>query len=124
MTPRERIDKARKTNNRRDEAERGVGWTPPGDCAPDFLLRTIMSAIDAGLQSEDWDCVAEAYEMAIDLHLKMKGMRYDPARIWDNVNPLECQASSYRGDGECWWSECPAKDGECPLHYEGPSDDM
>ena len=30
----------------------------------------------------------------------------------------KCQASSQRGDGECWWRYCPAKAGNCPLPQE------
>jgi len=37
-------------------------------------------------------------------------------------NPDHCHASSYRGDGECWWRECPAKDGVCPLKQMEPTD--
>lgn len=80
MTPRERIDNARKTNDRRDRLDRKVGFADPGLCPEDLMLRTIMSAIWAGLESDDWDCVAEGYEMAVDLHLRMTGKRFDIGR--------------------------------------------
>ncbi len=80
MTPRERIDKARNTNNARDYLERDAGFAPPDTGPLDLTLRTIMCAVHAGLVLEDLDCVAEAYEMLIDLHMKMTGIRFDPAR--------------------------------------------
>jgi len=46
-----------------------------------------------------------------------------PDCIMDRDNPEKCHAASYRADGECWWSECPAKDGVCPLHYEEYADE-
>jgi hypothetical protein len=46
-----------------------------------------------------------------------------PDSIMDRADPQRCRAASQRSDGECWWTECPAKDGACPLHYEGRDDD-
>lgn len=36
----------------------------------------------------------------------------------DRADRTKCQASSQRGDGECWWRYCPAKGGRCPLSQE------
>lgn len=81
MTPRQRIDKARKTNDHRDKGDRAAGFAPPNFGPVDMTLRTAMCAIWAGLGIEDWDCVAEGYEILVDLHLKMTGEQYDPARM-------------------------------------------
>lgn len=81
MTVRERLDKARLTNERRDRIERGVGFAAPNDGPADQTLRTAMCAIQCGLEQEDLDCVAEGYEMLVDLHMKLTGKRYDPARV-------------------------------------------
>ena len=80
MTVRERLDKARRTNDKRDRTDRRNGFSAPNDGPADMALRTAMCAIECGLQMEDLDCVAEGYEMLVDLHLKMTGKRYDPAR--------------------------------------------
>lgn len=79
------VDKARKTNDRRDAIERKAGFGVPGDIGDDDLIRTAMLAILSGMQgggrhAGDWDCIAEGYEFLVDLHFRMTGKRYDPAR--------------------------------------------
>lgn len=63
------VASARATNNRRDEAERKSGWATPGQGALDLRLRTAMSAIACGLQTDDFEAVAEGYCMLEDLHI-------------------------------------------------------
>ena len=82
MTPQEvkrLVDKARTTNWERDRIDRANGFGVPGDGGHDDLLRTAMSALEAGMREENWEAVAEGYEMLADLHRRMTGKLYNPA---------------------------------------------
>ncbi len=57
------MKKARDTNRKRDNVEREVGYAAVPDCPPDLQIRTAMSAIQAGIASNDWNCIAEAQAM-------------------------------------------------------------
>ncbi len=61
--------KARLTNAKRDVMERGVGFSSPVDGGKEGLLRTAMTALDAGMKMSDWTCVAEAQAMLEELHI-------------------------------------------------------
>jgi hypothetical protein len=61
------IQKARETNRRRDEEERAVGFAAPPDCDRESQLRTVVCALVSGIESKDWDCIAEGLVMLADL---------------------------------------------------------
>lgn len=69
--------KARRTNAKRDQDEREVGFAAPSDCTPDLQLRTAMMAIQAGIEMDDWDCIAEAQAMLEHLHLVITGKKFE-----------------------------------------------
>lgn len=54
------MQKARKTNAQRDEADRNLGFATPFDLGVSECVKTAMEAIRAGIENEDWDFVAEA----------------------------------------------------------------
>ena len=43
--------------------ERKAGLGAVSDCPPDMIVRTAISALEAGLTTKDWNCVAEAADM-------------------------------------------------------------
>lgn len=55
--------RASATNRRRDADERRAGFATPDEGPLDMQLRTVCLAIEAGLRTTDWDCVAEGLEM-------------------------------------------------------------
>ena len=55
--------KARKTNLMRDSADKEVGSVPPSEASLLEHLRTAMFAIEAGIQTDDWNAVAEGQAM-------------------------------------------------------------
>lgn len=63
------IAKARHTNARRDAQEHRAGFAAPGDANfPGIvsswdLARTAAMALQAGMKTKDWDCIAEGYLM-------------------------------------------------------------
>ena len=64
------IAKAEITNQRRDEMDHKSGVAAPNDPINDpritsheMLARTVLMALEAGIKTNDWDCVAEAYVM-------------------------------------------------------------
>jgi len=63
MNAEELIRKAEMTNAERDRIEQANGMAPPSDCPLPMHLRTIDSALEAGLRMGDWDCVAEGLVM-------------------------------------------------------------
>ena len=65
------ISKARKTNAIRDNIDLKNGFAPPNRCSLDVFLKTAMGAILCGLQTEDFDCIAEGYVMLEDMHSKL-----------------------------------------------------
>ena len=60
------LRKARKTNERRNQLERNVGFASPRDLPLGDQLRTVYFAIECGIKTEDWDCVAEGLAMLIE----------------------------------------------------------
>lgn len=74
----ELMERARKTNAKRDKDERKAGFAANSVFAPDLQLRTAMSAIQAGIAVEDWNCIAEAQAMLEHLHLVVTGKPYVP----------------------------------------------
>ena len=67
---------ARLTNKRRDRDEREVGFATPSDGGPGEIIKTAMFAIEAGIRSKDWSCVAEAQALLEELRIwppKTKG---------------------------------------------------
>jgi hypothetical protein len=60
------IRKAESTNAERDRMDRANGFAPPSAGPLDVELRTICAALEAGLRTEDWDCVAEGLVMLRD----------------------------------------------------------
>jgi hypothetical protein len=63
ISARERLERAARTNLARDAVERQSGFTAPTDCGDTTLMRTAICALQAGLEEQDWDCVAEAADM-------------------------------------------------------------
>lgn len=57
------MQRAREVNARRDESERKMGLGTPDQGPLSLQLRTVMSAIQAGIISEDWNAVAEGQAM-------------------------------------------------------------
>jgi hypothetical protein len=67
------LAKARQTNARRDADDREGGKAgAPGDCPLDLHLRTAISALAAGMDAGDWDCVAEGLAMLQDAELRAR----------------------------------------------------
>ncbi len=60
------IATARATNRRRDEIEHAAGLAAPGEGDQAMALRTVVCALEAGLRTQDWDCIAEALVMLAD----------------------------------------------------------
>lgn len=67
------VKKAKETNKERDQADRQTWGSAPPDQPLDLQARTVMMALDAGMRMKDWNCVAEAYAMMIDLHTGLRG---------------------------------------------------
>jgi hypothetical protein len=61
------IQKARETNRQRDQADRAGGFAAPPDCDRESQLRTVVSALVSGIQSMNWNCVAEGLVVLADL---------------------------------------------------------
>lgn len=74
------IDQARRNNDKHDAIDRKYGFAPPNVGPADITVRTILGALWAALQTKDWNIVAEAYEITVDLHRGMTGKTYDPGR--------------------------------------------
>lgn len=62
---------ARKTNTHRDGVERKNGLIAPSDATPLDQLRTAMSAIRAGIITDDWNAVAEGQDMLVELEKRV-----------------------------------------------------
>lgn len=69
-TDRERdalLAKARETNVERDEFDREAGWGVPSEGPLGGHVSTVRSALICGIDTEDWDCVAEAAAMCEEI---------------------------------------------------------
>jgi len=53
------VQKAVDRNAERDRIERQANFATPADGGVSSLLRTSISAIVSGIETDDWDCVAE-----------------------------------------------------------------
>lgn len=59
------MTKARVTNRERDAIDRRSGDAAPQDCTLKSQLRTVISAVAAGIDGKDWSAVAEGLDMLI-----------------------------------------------------------
>jgi hypothetical protein len=57
------LTRARKTNRERDAIDHQMGFGAPGDCPAPIRMRTAMEALRCGMEMQDWNCVAEAFDM-------------------------------------------------------------
>jgi hypothetical protein len=67
MNVQELLTRAERTNRARDALEREHGFGAVSDQPADLIIRIVIIALEAGIQSDDWDCVAEAAEMLAKL---------------------------------------------------------
>jgi hypothetical protein len=64
--------KAIRSNAERDQYERAAGFGNSEVWSPDLTARTIITALHCALETDDWDCVAEAQAMLSDLELQLR----------------------------------------------------
>lgn len=64
---------ARKTNQERDGTDRAVGVAAPGDGPLSLYLTTAMQAIECGIMTDDWACVAEGQAMLEEIEKQLRG---------------------------------------------------
>jgi hypothetical protein len=57
------LARAAKTSLERDAMVRLAGFAALSDCPPDLIVRTAILALECGLKTNDWNCVAEAADM-------------------------------------------------------------
>ncbi len=57
------MERAGKTNGRRDRTDSSAGFAPPGRTLLDVHLKTVESAIEAGIRMDDRECLAEGLVM-------------------------------------------------------------
>jgi hypothetical protein len=57
------IEKARITNRHRDETERQADFAVNSSLGPIEIMRTACFAIEAGVRTDDTNCLAEAFAM-------------------------------------------------------------
>lgn len=67
MNYEELMAKARKTNQSRSRSEHKAGFASPEDCDPGHHIRTVMTAIQCGIEVKDWNAVAEGQAMLEDV---------------------------------------------------------
>jgi len=72
------LAKARSACARADR-EREYGLSPPDHCSLELFVQVVMSALLYGIETEDWDCVAEGWVMLEDM-LKHRLRHYDIRR--------------------------------------------
>jgi hypothetical protein len=61
------LKRARRINAVRDAMDRSHGFAPPADCSWEVQVKTVISALQAGITHRNWDCVAEAQAMLEDM---------------------------------------------------------
>ena len=66
------MQKARETNIKRDMIDRKNGFVIPKDTKLDDYVRNVMCAIQCGISTNDWNCIAEAQAMLEDIELKLR----------------------------------------------------
>ena len=59
----ELIDQAARTLAQMNKDDRESGFMPDEEESVPSRLRTVAFALEAGLKTEDWNCIAEAYLM-------------------------------------------------------------
>lgn len=72
MRSKQIIAQARVTNAVRDRMDRQNGFATPADGGAVDLIRTAMMAIEAGLNTKDPSCSAEAYVFLEDALKKLE----------------------------------------------------
>ena len=55
------VEKAKKTNAKRDADDRKFGFAPPKECPIDVHISTALEAVKAGIITQDWGTVAEGW---------------------------------------------------------------
>jgi hypothetical protein len=68
----EKMEVARKVNAERDQADRKAGVAAPSDTTDAAFLRNAISAIVAGVEVADWNCVCEGLDMLQQAELKIR----------------------------------------------------
>lgn len=68
------MERARRTNLQRDAADRQAGFAPPPSLGVLQQLRTAMLAIECGIKTADWECVAEGQAMLEHLRPEVEDM--------------------------------------------------
>lgn len=58
---------ARATNAERDRIDREQGNATPLEAGPEAHIGTIAAAIEAGIRTGDWNCIAEAQAMILEV---------------------------------------------------------
>lgn len=64
--------KAERTNADRDLLDEEAGTPSPSDCTIDLHLRTVITALATGIDTHDWDCVAEGLEMLVQAERRVR----------------------------------------------------
>lgn len=54
-------------NARMDKADRAAGFATPAEAGDRLLLATIASGIESGMRAQDWQTVAEAQAMLLQM---------------------------------------------------------
>lgn len=66
------LRKATKKNAEFDAIDAAHGNPTPAECGPVEQLRTAITAILAGMETEDWDCVAEGVLFVAEAELALR----------------------------------------------------
>ena len=66
------VENARKRNVRMSSIDRRNGNDAPEDCPLDMHLRTVLSALECGMNMREWEVVAEAAALLQDAELKAR----------------------------------------------------
>lgn len=83
------IVKARKTIKHQERIEREMGLIAPGDWGSFDLLRTAFMAIRCGIETDDWDAVAEGQAMLEIILDKYKGELTATAEYINKIKDLK-----------------------------------
>lgn len=66
------VEQAAQQNRDMSDAEHQSGFAPPEDCTIPHHLRTVVSALEAGIRVHDWTCVGQAYVLLKDAVRRLK----------------------------------------------------
>jgi hypothetical protein len=72
------LSKARRVNEERDRIDRSYGFLPPSKCRLHIQLRTVLSAMDCGIDKKDWAIIAEAMCMLQDTESIVRKIEENP----------------------------------------------